>query len=215
MVGAGYPGAFGYLTPGDMNGVYLAPNISSDFTMVGWRQLTPEQVAAGWLEEWRQATAHADLPVVVFPWHDYGATGWEVGYTTAMFEGLLGAAHAAGAEFVTLADLAQRIAAFEQAGLRYAMADADTLTATVGPAGLGTFTLDLEGGQTIASVDGWYAYDADSVFLPEAGGDFRDQPRRRPGRRHPHHRPARARGCCRSRATASRSTSRSSARAGW
>jgi hypothetical protein len=59
------------------------------------------------------------------------------------------------------------------------MADADTLTATVGPAGLGgagaglgTFALDLEGGQAIASVDGWYAYDADSVFLPEAGGSF-------------------------------------------
>jgi hypothetical protein len=70
-----------------------------------------------------------------------------------MFEGLLGAAHQAGAEFVTLADLAQRIAAFERAGLSYAMADADTLTATVGPAGLGgagaglgTFALDLEGG---------------------------------------------------------------------
>jgi hypothetical protein len=141
--------------------------------------MTVEQARAAWIEEWRQATAHAELPVVVFPWHDYGPTGREPGYAEAMYAGLIQTAHAAGAEFVTLADLAQRIAAFEKAGLSYTAAGG-TITATVGPAGLGAFALDLEGataagpaaGQKIASVTGWYAYDEDSVFRPEAGGTF-------------------------------------------
>ena len=76
MVGAGYPGAFGYLTP-DQTKVYLAPNISSDFTLVGFKQMTAAQAAAAWQQEWKEMTAHAELPVIVFPWHDYGITGFD------------------------------------------------------------------------------------------------------------------------------------------
>ena len=90
-----------------------------------------------------------------------------------MFTSLIETAYQAGSEFVTLADLAQRINAFEKSGLTFSMVDADTVSATVGSTGLlGTFALDLDGGQKIKSVAGWYAYDEDSVFLPSAGGTF-------------------------------------------
>src|SRR5215211_3057494 len=123
--------------------------------------MIPDQAAAAWQQEWKEMTAHAELPVVVFPWHDYGITGIEPGYTEQMFTSLIQTAYQAGSEFVTLADLAQRIAAFEKSGLTFSMADADTVGATVGSTGLlGTFALDLDGvvgGQKIKSVAGWYA----------------------------------------------------------
>ena len=56
--GAGYPGAIGYLTPDDMNSVYIAPNTSFDFTLVGFQKLTPEQAEAAWAKEWAALTAH-------------------------------------------------------------------------------------------------------------------------------------------------------------
>ena len=52
LIGAGYPGAIGYLTPGDMNSVYIAPNTSFDFTLVGFQKLTAEQAEAAWAKEW-------------------------------------------------------------------------------------------------------------------------------------------------------------------
>ncbi len=178
MVGAGYPGAFGYQTSDTAAGVYLAPNISSDFTLTGWKGLTFAQASAAWLKEWQEAISHADLPVVVFPWHDYALTGWDTNGNAvggvfgdeAMFLPLIQAASSYGAEFVTLDDLARRIASFEAASLSYSL-QGQTLTATVGGSGLGTFQLDLET-PSIASVDGWYAYDADSVFLPGGGGTY-------------------------------------------
>ncbi|MDB5316946.1 MAG: peptidase-like protein, partial [Rhodospirillales bacterium] len=180
MVGAGYPGAFGFETPGTTD-IYLAPNISSDFTLTGFKRLTPQTASDTWLKEWQDAIAHADLPVVVFPWHDYGLTGWNtnpggpggVFGNEAMFLPLIQAAYNYGAEFVTLDDLARRIVSFEQSSLAYSV-NGQTLTATVGGSGLGTFQLDFET-PTIASVDGWYAYDADSVFLPGSGGTYKIQ----------------------------------------
>ena len=136
--------------------------------------MTAVQAAAAWQQEWAEMTAHAELPVIVFPWHDYGITGFDdPDYNVQMFTSLIETAYQAGSEFVTLADLAQRINAFEKSGLTFNMVDADTVSATVGSTGfLGTFALDLDGGQKIKSVAGWYAYDEDSVFLPSAGGTF-------------------------------------------
>ena len=178
MVGAGYPGAFGYLTPDTSKGVYLAPNISSDFSLTGFGPpgigpLSIDDADEWWLQEWNEAIRLADLPVVVFPWHDYGLTGWNTDYgnpngqiygNEAMFTPLIEAAFNYGAEFVTLADLAARIAAFEQATLSTTFDQAaNTVTASVTGA-LGTFQLELDG--PIARVQNWYAYDNDSVFLP-------------------------------------------------
>ncbi|MDO9711744.1 DUF4214 domain-containing protein [Paracraurococcus lichenis] len=179
-VGAGYPGAFGYMTPSDTSSVYIAPNISSDFTLVGFQKMTADQASAAWQAEWKAAVSHAELPVVVWPWHDYGLTNFlndptQI-YNDKMYTDLIKTAYDAGSEFVTLADLAQRIATFDKASLSYSMVDADTMSVTVGSTAastaLGTFALDLEGGSKIKSVSGWYAYNADSIFLPTAGGTF-------------------------------------------
>lgn len=175
-VGAGYPGAFGYLTPDydDTGQVYLAPNMSFDFTLVGFKQMTAAQALAAWKAEFAQLTAKADVPVVVWPWHDYGPTNWEnSGYSSGMFTEMIKTAVAANAEFVTLEDLAGRIRSFEKSALSWKV-EGSLVTATVASADAGRFALDLDnlGSQKIASVAGWYAYDEDSVFTDRDGGTY-------------------------------------------
>jgi Ca2+-binding RTX toxin-like protein len=178
-VGAGFPGGFGYLTPATADKVYLAPNMSFDFTLVGFQGRTAEEAAAIWGQEWADLVRHAEVPVVLWPWHDYGPTRWVLDegeasrYTTEMFTSFIATAAAAGAEFVTLADLARRIESFETAAVSFEVAGS-TITATLQSADAGKFALDVDGIGTsvIASVDGWYAYDTDSVFTPRNGGTF-------------------------------------------
>ena len=181
MVNAGYPGAIGYLTPDATGQVYIAPNMSFDFTLMGWLGLNPEQAQAKWAAEWAQLNANSDMPILVWPWHDYGVTAWSLDpgvpspYTQEMFTSFIAAAYAANTEFVTLADLAARIKAFESANFGFSVAgDVITMHATPQTGQLGTFALNLDdlGGKTIKSVANWYAYDADSVFLDADGGTF-------------------------------------------
>ncbi|WP_332690087.1 hypothetical protein, partial [Devosia sp.] len=128
MLGAGYPGAIGYLAPGADGQVYIAPNMSFDFTLMGWLGLTVEQAQAKWAAEWAELNANSDMPIVVWPWHDYGVTAWSLDegqpspYTQAMFTNFIATAYAAGTEFVTLADLAARIKAFERADFGFTVA---------------------------------------------------------------------------------------------
>jgi len=175
-VGAGYPGAFGYLTPAwdDTGQVYLAPNMSFDFTLVQFQRKTPPEALAAWQAEFSRLMDNAELPVVIWPWHDYGPTNWgNGGYTTEMFTQFIATASAAGAEFVTLADLAARIRSFERTSVNWTTAG-NVVTATVTSTDAGRFALDLDniGSQVISSVAGWYAYDSDSVFTPRNGGTF-------------------------------------------
>lgn len=187
-VGAGYPNAFGYLAPGQ-SAVYLAPNLYFDFTLIEFgipvydaatgtyvpQKLTADQAKTEWIRQWNEVTAHAHKPIAMMPWHDYGPTNWaNVGYTTEMFTGLIEAAYNSGAEFTTLQDASQRIKTFEQSRLVVDSTN-NTVTATVTPAAgtsLGQFGLDLGTGFTIKSVNNWYAYDNDTVFLPANGGTF-------------------------------------------
>jgi len=181
LVGAGYPGAIGYLPAGQSDKVYIAPNMSFDFTLIGWQQKTPEQAAAAWLAELNALTKNSDMPIVVWPWHDYGVTEWMIDppaasqYSREMFTAFLQAATGAGAEFVTLEDLAQRIKDFSQTNFSYTISG-DTISTTIAPqaANLGTFAVDLDtlNGKVIKSVAGWYAYDQDSVFLDADGGTY-------------------------------------------
>lgn len=175
-VGAGYPGAFGYLTPGEKGQVYLAPNMSFDFSLVGWYDMTPQQAEAAWLREYAALTANGTTPILAFPWHDYGPTNWNLGdptqvYNLQMFQSLIAAAAAGGAEFVTGHDLAQRIDSFAQSSLTATRAG-NVITATVGSSDAGHFALDIGKEGNIASVANWYAWDKDSVFLPKNGGTF-------------------------------------------
>ncbi|WP_176559242.1 hypothetical protein [Rubellimicrobium roseum] len=176
-IGAGYPGAFGFVTPGETSQVYLAPNMSFDFSLIGFKRMTPEQATEYWLKEYESITKNGTAPIISFPWHDYGPTNWEDGnpditYTLAMFETLIGRAAADGAEFVTGADLAARIRSFASSTL-VTSRSGDVVTATVGSASSGHFALDMGKEGRIASVEGWYAYDDDSVFLPRSGGTFK------------------------------------------
>ena len=175
-IGAGYPNAFGYLTPADTGGVYLAPNMSFDFSLIEFQNLTPEQARAQWLKEFASITDHGNTPITVFPWHDYGLTDWDLGgsvdysYPLEMFEIVISTAAASGAEFVTGQDLADRIDSFHNSGLT-ATQSGNVITATVASSDAGNFALGTGDGR-IASVANWYAWDEDQVFLPRAGGTF-------------------------------------------
>ena len=102
-VGGGYPGAFGYILP-EQSSVYLAPNLYFDFTMLGFgipvydpatgtyvpKKLTATEAKAEWIKQFNDVTSHADKPIVMMPWHDYGPTNWgNDGYNTDMFTGLI------------------------------------------------------------------------------------------------------------------------------
>ena len=178
-VGAGYPGAFGYILPSQQDKVYIAPNAVFDFTLNEFRDLSAAQADAFWAQEFASLTAHSDVPIVVWPWHDYGPTLWEVNpgtaspYSLAQFTNYISRAAQAGAEFVTLDDLASRVESFERSSVTYSVAG-NVVTAAVTSTDAGNFALDIDnlGTQVIASVAGWYAYDSDSVFTDRDGGTY-------------------------------------------
>ncbi|GJE44810.1 DUF4214 domain-containing protein [Methylobacterium soli] len=181
LVGAGYPGAIGHLTPDDGK-VYIAPNMSFDFTLVGFQKKTAAEASDQWQAEFKSLISHSDMPVVVWPWHDYGPTNWVTdenivpSYNTAMYTNLIKTAYEAGSEFVTLGDLAQRVASFDASSLTYGYdAATSTLSASVHTPDAGKFALNLGdlGTSKIKGVTGWYAYDDDSVFVDRDGGDYK------------------------------------------
>lgn len=176
-IGAGYPGAFGFLFPGD-DYVYFAPNVSFDFSLIEFRQLTPAQAEAEWAKEYAQVVNHANGAIVHWPWHDYGPTVWQTDppqpappYTEAMFTNFIARAYNDNTEFVTVDDLQQRIKTFEQSQL-FLDSNGDTITANVVSNDVGNFSLDVNSDKQIKNVQNWYAYDTDTVFLPQAGGTF-------------------------------------------
>jgi serralysin len=180
-VGAGYPSAFGYLVPGSQT-VYLAPNISFDFSLIEFRKLTIPQAEAAWAAEYAGITQHSDQSIVLMPWHDYGPTNWNTtgtgaapGYTQDMFTNFISRAYNDHSEFVTLNDLSQRIKTFQQSKLSV-QTTGNTITAAVGSSvatnDVGKFSLDVNSPLPIQNVANWYAYDTDTVFLPQAGGQF-------------------------------------------
>ncbi len=167
-VGAGYPNAFGFMFPGH-DFVYFAPNMSFDFSVIGFQNLTPEEASAKWAQEYAGITNHASQAIIHFPWHDYGPTVWEPGYTEEMFTNFIAQAYQHNTEFVTVEELSNRIKTFEQSQL-FLDYEGNTITAQIIGNDVGAFGLNLEG--TIASVNNWYAYDNDTVFLPGNGGKF-------------------------------------------
>ncbi len=186
-VGAGYPNAIGYMNPANAgtDQVYIAPNTSFDFSLIEFQKKTVAEAEAVWAKELANLTGNADAPIVVWPWHDYGPTEWALddngvpnnasSYVRSMFDDFIAAAADKGLEFVTLADLAARVRAFDKAQIVSSVVG-NTITATVASSmGTGLFALDVDGqktGQVIQSVKGWYAYGDDKVFLPTTGGSF-------------------------------------------
>ncbi|HEX2828993.1 MAG TPA: type I secretion C-terminal target domain-containing protein [Burkholderiales bacterium] len=180
-IGAGYPNALGYLTPAmaAADKVYLAPNVKFDFSLVEFGGMTPAQASAEWAREVAELSKHGDVPILLWPMHDYAEAMWSTNppagspYTTQMFTDFIARAYQAGSEFVTLSDLADRISRFNDSYVSF-NTSGSTVTATVVSPDAGKFALDLDnlGTQKIASVANWYAYDDDSVFLDRDGGTF-------------------------------------------
>ena len=73
---SGAPNAFGYIDPSDTGSVYIAPNITFDFTEIQYDNKTPAQADADWESLFNQLSANSATPIIVWPWHDYGPTDW-------------------------------------------------------------------------------------------------------------------------------------------
>jgi serralysin len=183
---SGYPSAFGYIDPTHQGSVYIAPNVTFDFTEIQYQGKSVDEALADWKAQFTALTSHAaGTPIVVWPFHDYGAADWNSTsnspddplYTTQLYTSFIQQAYNAGYEFVTLEDLASRIAAQEKAHIDYTTAG-NTITATVTPdptaPDLGAMALDVvnDGTEVIQNVTGWYAYNAQELFLPRNGGSY-------------------------------------------
>jgi serralysin len=185
-IGSGYPSAFGYLDPTNQGSVYLAPNMTFDFTEIGYLGKTVAQAEADWTAQFNAINANAaGTPIVVWPIHDYGAADWNTttgspgdpAYSTQLYTDFIAQAYAANYEFVTMEDLASRIAAQQKATINYATsgnAIAVTVTPALSAPDLGTMALKVINGgtQVIANVSNWYAYNAQELFLPNYGGSY-------------------------------------------
>ncbi len=169
--GAGYPNAMGFLSPTQTK-VYLSPNMSFDFTLVEFQNKTAEEAQATWFSEFDELVNHTNLGLVHWPWHDYGPTNsGDAGYTFNMFDNLLSKANDYGSEFITGEDFADRIKTFKSTGLTVSRSG-DVVTAKVDSAKTGTFALNVATGNTIASVDNWYAYNDNQVLLENTGREY-------------------------------------------
>ena len=95
-----------------------------------------------------------------------------------MYTDFIAQAYNAGYEFVTLEELAARIAAQQKAHIDYTTVG-NTITATATPdptaPDVGEMSLNVINGgtQVIQNVTNWYAYNAQEVFLPRNGGTFK------------------------------------------
>ena len=78
-IGSGYPSAIGYMSPSatDTGALYIAPNMTFDFTEIQYQGKTVAQAEADWAAQFNALTANAaGTPVVVLPIHDYGVAAW-------------------------------------------------------------------------------------------------------------------------------------------
>jgi serralysin len=169
-VGASYDNAIGYLNP-DSSTVFITPNTSFDFTLLGFKNLTAAQAEVEWAKEYNNLKTHASQPIIMMPWHDYGPTETQPGYTKALFDNFIARAYNDGTEFVNMKDLAGRVKALDKAQITTTQTG-NTITANVVSNDVGKFGLDIGSGKKISSVTNWYAYDNDTVFLPKNGGNF-------------------------------------------
>ena len=169
-VGSGYPGAFGFMSP-DHQMIYFSLNMLPDFTLIGFQGLTSAIAQQTWRDEIDALRLHASQPMIHWLWHDYGPTiEAGNGYGVPMYENTIAYAFNTGTEFATLANIENRIRAFQQATLD--VNSANGLVATITAGAVGQFSLKVHSAQVIESVTDWYAYDDDQVFLPDGGGQF-------------------------------------------
>lgn len=188
-IGAGYPGAFGYLTPEDTK-VYLSPNMSFDFTLIEYgtpmydsvtntwypQPLTPNEAKVHWENEFKNLTKHVPQAIVHWPWHDYGPTTSTKNaikpYSVDMFTDTIKLAYNSGTEFLTAADLVQRIEAFNKSNV-ITNTNGDLIDVTVTSTNAGKLALNIPtNGKKIKRVNNWYAYNDNKIFLDKDAGTY-------------------------------------------
>ena len=174
-IGAGFPNAIGYMTPQDTK-VYLSPNMSFDYTLIEFNKLNATQAQAQWFSEFDNLVKHAKLPMIHWPWHDYGPVNPNnLGYTAAMFENLISKASTYGSEFTTGKDLSNRITALHNAKLDVSQPNSTTVNVNLQSTDAGRFAIDIpqaSNGQKIKSVNSWYAYNDNQVFTDKDAGAY-------------------------------------------
>ena len=68
----------------DTGSLYIAPNMTFDFTEIQYEGKTVAQAEADWAAQFNALTANAaGTPVVVLPVHDYGVAAWNTTTDTA------------------------------------------------------------------------------------------------------------------------------------
>ena len=182
-IGSGYPSAIGYMSPSatDLGSLYIAPNMTFDFTEIQYEGKTVAQAEADWAAQFNALTANAaGTPIVVLPIHDYGAADWNTTtntpgdpqFSTQMYTNFIAQAYADNYEFLTLEELAARTEAQQKASINYTtVGNAITATVTPDPTApdVGGMALDVVNGGTdvIQNVTNWYAYNAQELFLAD------------------------------------------------
>ncbi|MDH5394130.1 MAG: polysaccharide deacetylase family protein, partial [Gammaproteobacteria bacterium] len=170
VIDSGYPGAIGRMRP-DSKMIYFSLNLSPDYTLIDYLGYSSAEAELIWQDEYHGLLRHASQPVIHWLWHDYGPTIETAGnYSVAMYDNTIAMAHANGSEFITLADLHDRISSHEAATLT--VTGSNPITANVNASKVGQFSLMLRSDQRISQVSNWYAYDDDQVFLADNGGQF-------------------------------------------
>lgn len=176
-VGSAYKNAFGYYAPDvknpdtGKNMVFFAPNISFDFSLIQFKGLTPEQVDTIWKQEFDNLNKHGNNPFAEWSIHDYGVVENVEGYKRFIYDNFIKMAYDRNTEFINMEDAQNRIRNFEGSQLYIDTISPTSIKAKVVGTSIGNFGLDVNQGK-IKSVTNWYAYDADTVFLPKTGGEF-------------------------------------------
>mmetsp|Transcript_15899 Transcript_15899/g.29101 ORF Transcript_15899/g.29101 Transcript_15899/m.29101 type:complete len:415 (+) Transcript_15899:2-1246(+) len=189
-VDAGFPNAFGYLTP-ESSMVFVAPNMQFDFSL-GLLKKNPKQMEAIWKYEMDHISFMANSPVYHWPIHDYAVTEWDDNryklhatntYSHESMEHTIQYAAAKGTEFITTIQLSDRIRFNSAASLSASVVNSEQLrvkvslpqTSNGSRPTLGHHALKLEhpqGLRSLVRVEGYYAYTHERVLLPKAGGNF-------------------------------------------
>jgi len=170
-VGTGYQGAIGFLEPQhDM--LYFSLNMSPDFTLIDVLNATPEQARQTWRDEIDDLLKNAQQPLLHWLWHDYGPTTQTAQgrYSLEMFEDTLSYAASKGTEFTTVVDMHDRIRQYPK--VEFSVGKGETIEANVDGTGLGQYSIKVGGDEPISSVQNWYAYSNNRVFIPDDGGQF-------------------------------------------
>lgn len=165
--------SIGFLTPDD-NLLYYSLNMTPDYVLGDVMKLTPEQSIQFWKDEMASAALGMPKGVIQFLWHDYAVTTALASgnYSVAMIEETLKNAYQKGYEFVSLQDFMNRYRAARSNSLNYFWNDTDTLTVQVTGGGLGQYAMEFANNLSIGSVKDWFAYNNNTIFVPENGGIF-------------------------------------------